>query len=169
MALLHSGWLEGRINCKSFQKITPETTLPEALVPALAGTSESMSAARRSGNQVPLSRREGPTKTGRGRRGRHLAPTPRAGFSTSATSRTRTNDATRANLDEEEHDLQPLATCLLTSEGCLLGRMSVGRARRQSRPRDRRCVIAVSQVQLGANCATAADERTIGPPAEGCL
>jgi hypothetical protein len=76
---------------------------------------------------------------------------------------------TRANLDEEEHDLQPLATCLLTSEGCLLGRMSVGRARRQSRPRDRRCVIAVSQVQLGANCATAADERTIGPPAEGCL
>jgi hypothetical protein len=35
---------------ESFQKITPETTLPEALVPALAGTSESISAARRSGN-----------------------------------------------------------------------------------------------------------------------
>jgi len=35
---------------ESFKKITPETTLPEALVPALAGTSKSTSAARRSGN-----------------------------------------------------------------------------------------------------------------------
>jgi hypothetical protein len=37
----------------------------------------------------------------------------------SATSRTRSSDATRAASDAEGHDLETPTTCLLTSEGCL--------------------------------------------------
>ena len=60
----------------------------------------------------PEGAQRGGTSVQRGR----LAPAHR--HFGSATSRTRTNDATRAGHDTEDHDVQAARTRLLTSEGC---------------------------------------------------